>query len=112
MPFGVKANVKAPHRFLRSGAVCWVRLANQGNGGERLYVRGMSRSGRVVSTWVDARDLHNFRPAWVQPSTGYWHSMPFDTKEQAQAWADQMNAMYGQTPVREHARQFGRVANK
>ena len=106
MPFGVKANVKAPHRFLRSGAVCWVRLANQGNGGERLYVRGMSRSGRVVSTWVDARDLHNFRPAWLHDSDPYWYAIPFDTREEAQAWANTMNMHYGGQPIRPHAMQF------
>jgi hypothetical protein len=109
--YGVKANVKAPHKFLRMGGLCWMLLLNPGWGGEKVMVRGVSRGGRKVDTWVDSRDLTNFRAGWV-PDNGWDKQqsppMPFDSREAAQAWADGMNECFGSQPVREHAAKFGR----
>jgi hypothetical protein len=112
MPYGVKANVKAPHRFLRMGGLCWMLLLNPGWGGEKVMVRGTSRSGRQVDAWVDARDLTNFRPGWVPDVDARVNPprMPFESRNAAQAWADAMNERFGCQPVREHAAKFGRPA--
>lgn len=116
MPYGVKANVKAPHRFLRFGGLCWVSLTNPGWAGAKIDVIGMSRGGRKVNTWVDARDLTNFRAGWTRPfDASYWagrpsyspYPMTWDTREEAQAWADGMNEIYGSQPVRPHAAAYG-----
>ena len=108
MAYGVKANVKAPHRFLRMGGLCWMLLLNPGNGSEKVQVRGMSRSGRRVNTWIDARDLTNFRAGWFKEDPAKICPMPFKSQDEAQAWADGMNERFGIQPVREHAAKFGR----
>jgi hypothetical protein len=107
--YGVKANVRAPHKYLRMGALCWVSLTNAGGGNDRITVLGMSRGGRMVRTYVDARDLNNYRAGW-HPGENF----PYDTwkftwpsKDEAQSWADAMNATYGQQDVRPHAAKFG-----
>lgn len=107
MNYGVKANIKAPHRFLRMGALCWVKLLNPGNGGDRILVRGLSRGGRAVESWVDSRDLTNFRSAWI---SGPDQAMPFDSRAAAETWAVAMNSRFGLSPVREHAARHGRPA--
>lgn len=104
--FGVKANVRAPHRFLRFGALCWLVLTNPGGGNDRFQVRGMSRGGRMVETWVDARDLTNYRAGWVHDDAQ--DVFPFETREAAQEWADAMGACYAADPVRPHAAAFGK----
>ena len=108
MAYGVKANVKAPHKFLRMGGLCWVMLTNPGWGGEKVMVRGTSRGGRKVDTWVDSRDLKNFRAGWFSDSEEYRFAIPFASREEAQAWADDMNKRFSSLPVREHAAKFGR----
>jgi hypothetical protein len=105
MPYGVKANVKAVHRFLRLGALCWVVLPNPGNAGEKLNVLGMSRGGRKVCCWVSAIDLENFRPGWFM-ETSTSKVIPFHSKEVADDWCNYMNETYGNRPVRHHALQF------
>ena len=77
-------------------------------GGERVMVRGTSRSGRKVDTWVDSRDLKNFRAGWFSDSEEYRFAIPFASRDEAQAWADNMNRPFGAQPVREHAKNFGR----
>jgi hypothetical protein len=109
MPFGVKANIKAPHKFMRMGALCWVTLSNPGGGNDRFEVMGLSRGGRTVTTWIDARDLKNFRAGWIQD--GEYPEQPrlsFGTRESAQDWADGLNERFGAQPVRPHAAGFGR----
>lgn len=104
LDWGVKANIKAPHRFMRHGALVWVYLANPGWAGERVMVRGLSRGGRWVQTWIDARDLANFRAGWTHQDLGaLW-----PTRDDAQAWADSMNERFGEQPARPHAAAFGR----
>lgn len=112
MAFGVKMNVRAPHRYLRMGGLCWLYNTNNGWGNERFMVVGMSRGGRRVETWIDARDVHNLRAGWIDDRglLGKWR-YPFDTREEAQAWADAINAAYCSGPVREHAAGFGRQAD-
>ncbi len=109
MAYGVKCNIRAPHRFMRMGALCWLSLPNPGWGNERFEVTGMSRSGRMVTTWIDARDLTNFRAGWI-PDNEYpaLRRFPFDSKEAAQEWADAIGATYSLGPVRPHAASFGR----
>lgn len=108
MPYGVKANVKAPHRFLRMGSLCWILLTNPGWGGERVMVRGISRGGRRVSTYVDARDLQNFRPGWFPDAVQYHGAIPFESREEAAQWASTMNERFGEQAVRDHAAGYGR----
>lgn len=80
--FGIKCNVKVPHKFLRMGALCWV-LQNKG---DRLYVRGISRNGGTCETWINARPyLHNFRAGFHVK-----HYLCL-TRERAQAIASQLN---------------------
>jgi hypothetical protein len=108
--FGVKANVRAPHRFLRFGALVWLTLPNPGSGHERICVAGLSRGGRRVATYVDARDLHNYRPGWIANSPPFPDSpvlFPFDTREKAQAFCDYMNATFAAGDVRPHAAEHG-----
>lgn len=107
MAYGVKANVKAPHRFLRIGGLCWVLLTNPGGGGEKVMVRGTSRGGRKVDTWIDARDMQNFRTGWFPDAKQYHFAFPFNSREEADAWAAGMNVRFGSQPVREHAAKFG-----
>ena len=109
MAYGVKANIRAPHRFLRFGALCWVTLLNNGWGNERLMVTGLSRSGRRVESWVDARDLHNWRAGWF-PDHG--EPIPFDSREDAEAFAEAMNELYASQPVRPHAAARGVVTHR
>lgn len=107
--YGVKCNVRAPHRFMRFGALCWVHLTNPGGGNDRIQVVGLSRGGREVTTYIDTRDLHNFRPGWIPDDPPFPQSnrFPWDTREAAQAWCDAVNASYAGDPVRPHAASFG-----
>lgn len=104
MAYGIKCNVKAPHRFLRMGALCWMRNTNQGWYNERFPVLGTSRGGRIVDTWVDARDLTNFRPGFVFKEN---ERVDWLTRDEAQAMCDDLNARFGSQPVRPHAADFG-----
>ena len=106
MPYGVKANIRAPHRFLRMGGLCWMRLLNPGWGGDKVMVYGITRSGRRAETWVDARDLTNFRAAWFMDPM---HAMPFESRQAAEDWAAVMNERFASQPVRAHAAGFGRA---
>lgn len=113
MPYGVKCNVRAPHKFLRFGALCWVENTNAGSANERFQVCGMSRGGRVVSTWVDAMDVDRYRAGFLYADqTKDMPRFPFDSREAAQAWADDMNTRFGSQPVREHAAAFGTSKEK
>ena len=103
MPFGIKANIRAPHKFYRFGALCWITLQNPGGGSERIEVAGMSRGGRVVRAWVDARDLDNYRAGWLPDGAPHaW----YESKEQAQNYATGMNKAFGSQTVRPHAAGF------
>lgn len=102
--WGVKANMRGAHRFIRLGAKCL--LLGHPQWRESVEVRALSRSGRTVSAWVSPRDLENFRPEWISPverngrqTTG----LLFRAREEAQAWADEMNAEYGSKPLRRSA---------
>jgi hypothetical protein len=104
--YGVKFNVRAPHRFLRMGALCWLRNTNNGSGNARFQIVGMSRRGRQVEAWVDARDLTNYRAGWFPDSddvTQGGQRFPFATREEAEAWAAAISAAYAAGPVRPHA---------
>ena len=97
MSFGVKMNVRARHKFLRMGGLCWLVNTNIGWANERFIIWGMSRGGRNVETWVDARDVHKLRPGWIADNDQ--RRFPFDTKEQAQRWADVVGTRYAQPRV-------------
>jgi hypothetical protein len=102
--WSVKANVKAPHRFMRMGAKCWITNANYGGAADKIEIVGLSRSGRQVRTWIDSRDLINFRPGWVTDDSDY---KLFVDKADAQKLCDWLNKAYGNQPIREHAAKFG-----
>lgn len=104
MPYGLKCNVKGRHKFLRSGALCWVILTDGGGGWSRLFVEGLSRSGRKVRTWVDSRDLTKFRPGWFAEGAAPWD---FGSQTRALESAAWLNENYGDKPQREHAGSFG-----
>lgn len=117
MPYGVKANIRAPHRFMRMGALCWIANLNPGSSGERLEVIGLSRGGRKVLTWILAADLTDFRVGWVperptfiQKSThrsaGQCFAHSFPTRENAETWASVLT-QWSSNPVRSHAAAFG-----
>lgn len=108
MAYGVKANIKAPHRFLRMGSLCWLSLPNPGGGADRIMVVGMSRGGRKATTWVDSRDLNNFRPGWISNPDAMPYRHTFQSKEDAQDWSDSMSHRYGEQPVRAVAARHGR----
>lgn len=95
--WGVRANVKWIHRFLRRGARVLILNPNGGGGGESVFVRGIARGGRQVHIWVRAVDLENFRGAWVPTEEGRL----FETREKADEWAKRMNETYGNLPHRE-----------
>jgi hypothetical protein len=96
------------------GALCWVLLST-GDGGERILVRGTSRSGRQVKTWINALDLTNFRAGWTTgKGMGLEHNstpMSFDSRDDAQHWAGGMNKHFGRQPVRKHAAEFAVLSN-
>jgi len=105
--FSIKCNVKAPHRFMRMRALCWILNINQGGGGDRVEVEGITRGGRRCQrTWVDSRDLTNFRAAWI-PDHIRKRCHCAMTKKQAESLAKMLNERYGDKPIREHAASFG-----
>jgi len=89
MTYGVKMNVRAVHRFLRLGSLCWVQNTNNGWGNDRFLVLGISRGGRRVETWVNARDVTNARAGWIPEESP---AFPFDSREHADRFAAQVNA--------------------
>lgn len=102
--FGIQCNVRAPHRFMRFGALCTIVNTNPGNAGEHLEVVGMSRGGKVARTWMDARDLSNYRAKWLpdREDSDLWiGARCYATKEDAQARADFFQNRYGDTPMRD-----------
>lgn len=114
MPYGVKANIRAPHRYMRFGALVWISNCNYGNAQEKLQVVGLSRGGHKSITWVDARDLGNFRAGWFpdqQSTANDGDKEGFESREQAEALAKSMQQRFGDQPVREHAAKFG-AANR
>ena len=74
----VVANITAGHGHLREGARVVVVDENHGNGGHEVKVRGRSKGGRVVTTWILAKWLRDARAAWVHGETG-----GHETKERA-----------------------------
>jgi len=101
--WGVQCNVRAPHRFMRFGAKCIVVDNNPGNGGEHVEVHGMSRGGRKVRTWMDARDLGNYRPIWIGHRTDFNGdcARKYASKEDAARFAAAMQKHYGDIPARD-----------
>jgi hypothetical protein len=98
--YGIKCNVRAVHRFLRIGALCWVVNTNPGGGADHIEVFAMSRGGRMVKTWVDTRDLTNFRAAWA-PDHIRRNAVGM-TKEDAEGWAASVQEKYGAQQLRAH----------
>lgn len=60
----IVANVKGHHRVLRTGARVEVTRMWSGGGLERVEVRGLSRGGRRVNIWINAKRLRNVRVGW------------------------------------------------
>ncbi len=65
----------------------------------------MSRNGRKVATWIDARDLTNFRAGWIKDDPTQY-IFPFDTRQEAQDLSDSMNQRFGEQQIRPHALAF------
>ncbi len=103
MAYGVKANIKATHRFLRLGSLCWIYLLNPGWANTKLQIIGRTRSGRLVETWIDSRDLENFRAGWLREGL---NAYDFGTKEQAKLFAESMQRRFGAQEVRPHAQAY------
>lgn len=82
------ANVVRAHRFLRTGALVRVINPNRGNAGENVEAEGLSRSGRMVRTWVTRSYLGNFRVKWSPPGQQAWDVW---TKEECAAWCARMD---------------------
>lgn len=100
--FGVVCNVRAPHRYMRFGARCTIVNHNPGSAGEHMEVVGMTRGGHVTRTWMDARDLSNYRAAWVKEADdGMWVGARYGTKEEAQSRAEFYQERYGTAPMRD-----------
>jgi hypothetical protein len=101
--FGVQCNVRAPHRFMRFGALCTIVNYNPGNGGDHVEVWGMTRGGRMTRTWIDARDLSNYRAKWIPDTGADWQkwARSFETKEAAAEQATWLQQNYGDTPMRD-----------
>lgn len=103
--YGIKANIRAPHRFMRMGALCWIVNTNPGSGGENVEVVGMSRGGRTVRTWISARDLTNFRVAWAHDESNSLHE---SDREKLKGVAALLSAEWASKPVRAHAAAYGK----
>lgn len=96
--WGIVCSVRAPHRYMRFGAKCVVVNTNPGWAGEHLEVVGMTRGGRTTRTWIDARDLSNYRAAWIPPNK---EGRIYSTKEDAAGRAAFFQERYGDTPMRD-----------
>lgn len=92
----IVANVMAADSCLRLGARVVV-LSIPGNPAH-VFVKGLSRSGRVIRKWTMRHRLHNFRAVWTfKPE---WSA--FETKESAER---EIAARFGSpcTPTVPHA---------
>lgn len=103
--YGIKCNVRAPHRFMRMGALCWLVNRNPGGGGDRVEVVGMSRAGRIVHTWIDSRDLTNFRVAYASDERKAMQCWPH---EELVKLAASLQERWGGGSIRLHAAAHGR----
>lgn len=94
MAFGVKANIKQ-HKFLRKNACCWILMLYPANIGERLLVRGLSKGGRKVTTWVSVRRLKDFRAGWFYQDSGdiYGCAPPASSRCDAENLASMLNTL-------------------
>lgn len=101
--WGIQCNVRAPHRYMRFGAKCIVVNTNPGSAGEHMEVFGMTRGGRKTRTWMDARDLTNYRPVWIGHRTDFNGecARKYETKEVAEEWAASFQERYGSGPMRD-----------
>jgi hypothetical protein len=104
--YGIKCNVRAPHRFMRMGALCWVTNINPGSAGEHVEVIGLSRGGRAVSPWMDARDLDNFRVGSTLDERRFLRGRSLD---ELQAIAADLQNRWSSGPVRPHAAAHGKI---
>jgi len=94
--FAVYCNVRAPHRYMRFGALCLIANLNPGWGGEHVEVIGLSRGGRKVRTWMDARDLNNYRAKWCPETEGLVRR----DKADCEKWAAALSR-FANTPMRD-----------
>lgn len=79
--FGIAANVTRPDSCLRLGAKVWIESI-PGNP-DNMRVRGLSRGGRRIEKWVNAKhSLGNFRVAWMPPKARLF-CPTFPTREAA-----------------------------
>lgn len=94
----------------------WVRLEARLVGIQACVDAAKARGLGTYVCIPYARDLTNFRAGWTRPfDASYWagrpsyspYPMTWDTREEAQAWADGMNEIYGSQPVRPHAAAYG-----
>lgn len=88
--WGVKVNLAEPRSAVRTRAMGWVVNTNPGWGGERLCIHVRSRSGKMITTWIGAKRLTNFRAAWM-PEKLRDKCHAWSTKESAEAWCSEMN---------------------
>lgn len=76
--FVIVANVAAADSALRLGARVVIEEVN--GDPDHVRVRGISRSGRVISKFLPLKRLKNLRPKWAH-TTEAWHT--FASREDA-----------------------------
>jgi hypothetical protein len=89
--FGVVANVLSDHA-VRTGAKVWIRYCN--GDAEHPLVVGCSKSGRVIEKYTDYKRLTNFRAKWCPEHLRSRVAWLFVTKEEADALAQRLTAMW------------------
>lgn len=99
--FCLKANMKAPHKFIRRGALCWVTFTNPGSAGDKIKVLCISKGGRTVHTFTSAQDLCNFRAAFAPEHIRKHLTYSLQTKEYFTEVAESFNERYGNQPIRD-----------
>lgn len=76
--YAIVANVDAADSALRLGAR--VVVHNIPGNPEHIFVRGLSRGGRVIMKWTSRARLTNFRSAWIHRAPPLW----FASREEAE----------------------------
>lgn len=66
----------AGNRYIKNGALAFVRYGNPGSGHDRIPVIVRTRGGRWVSKWTRMDKLSNFRLKWVYESHPVWRYFP------------------------------------
>lgn len=89
--FGIVANVISD-RVFRSGAKVWLSWHN----GDAVCVKaiGLAKSGRVVEKYTHHKRTTTRRAKWIPEHLRERVRWQWDTKAEAQAFADSLNSMW------------------